>query len=102
MVPEKSSSTVVLEPDYGFNRQEHRSFKGSDDGVSNIFKRSEAKLLEFESDLTANNVKTGAEKSSLRTFPWFYARLTCKALSVNQEILGCNGFQELCGESPPS
>ena len=54
------------------------------------------------SDLTANNVKTGAEKSSLRTFPWFYARLTCKALSVNQEILGCNGFQELCGESPPS
>ena len=102
MVPEKSSSTVVLEPDYGFNRQEHRSFKGSDDDVSNILKRSEAKLLEFESDLTTNNVKTGAEKSSLRIFPWFYARLTCKTLSVNQEILGCNGFQELRGESPPS
>lgn len=102
MVPEKSSSTVVLEPGYGFNRQEHRSFKGSDDDVSNILKRSEAKLLEFESDLTTNNVKTGAEKSSLRIFPWFYARLTCKTLSVNQEILGCNGFQELCGESPPS
>ena len=55
---EKGSTTVALGPDYNFNRQEHRSFKGSNFNVPNVkFKRSLAKLLEFESDLTENNVR---------------------------------------------
>ena len=53
-VAESGSSAVTLEPDYEFN-------------VPNVnFKRFEAKLKEFKSDLAANNVRTVAEKSNLR------------------------------------
>ena len=71
-VPEKGLSTVALEPDYDFNGQERLSFKESDFSLFNAkFKRFEAKLLEFESDLaanvtgeadlTVNNVRTEAD-----------------------------------------
>lgn len=66
-VAESGSSAVTLEPDYNFKRQEHQSFKGSEFNVPNVnFKRFEAKLKEFKSDLAANNVRTVAEKSNLR------------------------------------
>ena len=43
--------SVVLEPDYNFKISEHKSFKGTQFNLLNIIlKRSEAKLLEYESD----------------------------------------------------
>lgn len=58
-VPDKGLSTVALGPGYDFNGQERLSFKESDFSLFNAkFKRFEAKLLEFESDLAVNNVST--------------------------------------------
>ena len=45
------SPSVALEPDYNFKRSEHKSFKDTQLNLPNIiFKRSKAKLLEYESD----------------------------------------------------
>ena len=47
-----TNSIIIQESiDYNFKRSEHKSFKGTQFNLPNIiFKRSEAKLLEYEPD----------------------------------------------------
>ena len=65
--------SVVLEPDYNFKRSEHKSFKGMQFNLPNIFKRSGAKLLEYESDgkisISNNETKDINLKESFMSFP---------------------------------
>ena len=65
--------SVVLEPDYNFKRSEHKSFKGMQFNLPNIFKRSGAKLLEYESDgkisINNNETKDINLKESFMSFP---------------------------------
>ena len=65
--------SVALEPDYNFKRSEHKSFKGMQFNLPNIFKRSGAKLLEYESDgkisINNNETKDINLKESFMSFP---------------------------------
>ena len=66
-------SSVALEPDYKFKRSVHKSFKGTQFNLPNIiFKTSEAKLVEYESDgeVSINNNETDIKlKESFMGFP---------------------------------
>ena len=92
--------TNVLEPDYNFKRSEHKSFKGLQFNLPNIiFKRSEAKLLEYESDgeISINNNETKISKS--RNLLWSFLRMNKVEKNPDgHDIPGCGGFHELCGE----
>ena len=94
--------TTVLEPDYNFKRSKHKSFKGLQFNLPNIiFKRSEATLLEYESDgkISISNNETMISNS--RNLLWSFLRMNkVEKNPESQDIPGCGGFHELCGEPP--
>ena len=67
---------VALEPDYNFKRSEHKSFKGMQFNLPNIiFKRSEAKFLEYESDGEINIDNNETKISNSRNLLWVFLRM---------------------------
>ena len=93
-------SSVALEPEYNFKRSEHKSFKGTQFNLPNIiFKISEAKLLEHESDgeIIIGNNETKISKS--RNLLWAFLIMNkVEKNPESQDIPGWSGFQELRGE----
>ena len=68
--------SVALEPDYNFKRSEHKSFKGTQFNLPNIiFKRSEAKLLEYESDGEISIDNNETKISNSRNLLWAFLRI---------------------------
>ena len=94
------SPSVALEPDYNFKRSEHKSFKDTQLNLPNIiFKRSKAKLLEYESDGEINIDSNETKISDSRNLLWAFLRMNkVEENPESQDIPGRSGFQELCGE----
>ena len=92
--------SVALEPDYNFKRSEHKSFKGTQFNLPNIiFKRSEAKLLEYESDGEVSNGNNETKISNSRNLLRAFLRMNkIEENSESQDIPDWSGFHELCGE----
>ena len=92
--------TTVLEPDYNFKRSKHKSFKGLQFYLPNIiFKRSEATLLEYESDGGISISNNETKISNSRNLLWSFLRMNkVEKNPESQDIPGCGGFHELCGE----
>ena len=92
--------SMALEPDYNFKRSEHKSFKGTQFNLpNNIFKRSEAKLLEYESDGEISIDNNETKISNSRKLLWAFLRMNkVEENPESQDIPGRSGFQELCGE----
>ena len=91
-------ASVALEPDYNFQRKEHKSFKGTLSNIPNIkFTRCEAKILKFDSEDFADNDRSEAERSSSKSLLWVLSRLNNDKMPADQDIPGWGGFQELCG-----
>ena len=92
--------SMALEPDYNFKRSEHKSFKGTQFNLpNNIFKRSEAKLLEYESDGEISIDNNETKISNSRKLLWAFLRMNkVEENPESQDIPGWSGFQELFGE----
>ena len=68
--------SVALDPDYNFKRSEHKSFKGTQFNLPNIiFKRSETKLLEYESDGKISIDNNETKISNSRNISWAFLRI---------------------------
>ena len=92
---------VVLEPDCNFKRSEHKSFKGKQFNLpSFIFKRSEAKLLDYESDGKISIDNNETKISNSRNLLWAFLRMNKVEKNPEiQDIPGWGGFQELYGKT---
>ena len=92
--------SVALEPDYNFKRSAHKSFNGTQFNLPNIiFKTSEAKLPEYESEGEISIDNNETKISNSRNFLWAFLRMNkVEENPENQDIPGWSGFQELCGE----
>ena len=88
---------VTLNPDYDFNRKDHRSFKGISVDLPQIsHKKSEVKL--FTPENTSHCSSPNIQNSSSRTLTWILARYRCKEKCRTQAVPGWSGFQQLASE----
>ena len=97
-----TNSIIIQEStDYNFKRSEHKSFKGTQFNLPNIiFKRSEVKLLEYESDGKISIDNNETKISNSRNLLWAFLRMNkVEENPESQAIPGWSGFQELCRES---
>ena len=88
------SPSVALEPEYNFKRSEHKSFKDTQLNLPNIiFKRSEAKLLEYESDGEINIDSNETKISDSRNLLWAFLRMNkVEENPESQDIPGRSGL----------
>ena len=83
--------TLASEPDYNFKRSEHKSFKGTQFNLPNIiFKRSEAKLLEYESDGEISIDNNETKISNSRNLLWAFLRMIHKVKIYQAEAVSRN------------
>ena len=77
--------SVALDPDYNFERSEHKSFKGTQFNLRNIiFKRSETKLLEYKSDGKISIDNNETKISNSRNLLWAFLKMN--KVQENPEI----------------
>ena len=76
---------MALDPDYNFKRSEHKSFKGTQFNLPNIiFKRSDTKLLKYESDGKISIGNNETKISNSRNISWAFLRMN--KVQENPEI----------------